>query len=199
MTDDSPEKRWIRPSSSRWRTTGAERRELRAALGRRGCKSEAAEKSASGKSLRLEPQPAKRTTESRYVDEPIQRTREIDACLRVGGSFKKSVALVPISPGLTRSRPAVAAGLVAAAVTFMKSATGAIIIFQGSMRTSAQNTNAFIGQKRRSACEPSSFHCNAQRADKTDPQTRPFFDQGTPSALAACGLLGKRLAKVRLD
>jgi hypothetical protein len=65
--------------------------------------------------------------------------------------------------GLTGSSPAVAAGLVAAAATFRESATGAIIIFQGSMRTSAQNTKACIGQN--AGCMySSSFHCNARRA-----------------------------------
>ena len=78
-------------------------------------------------------------------------------------SVRKSVALVPISLGLTGSSPAVAAGLVAAAATFMESATGAIIIFQGSMRTSAQNTKACIGQN--AGCMySSSFHCNARQA-----------------------------------
>ncbi|MGY2907735.1 hypothetical protein ACVWVY_006756 [Bradyrhizobium sp. URHC0002] len=64
----------------------------------------------------------------------------------VSASVRKSVALVPISLGLTESSPAVAAGLVAATATFRESATGAIIIFQGSMRTSAQKTKACIGQ-----------------------------------------------------
>jgi hypothetical protein len=45
----------------------------------------------------------------------------------------------------------------------MESATGAIIIFQGSMRTSAQNTKACIGQN--AGCMySSSFHCNARQA-----------------------------------
>ena len=65
--------------------------------------------------------------------------------------------------GLPGSSPAVAAGLVAAAATFMESAAGAIIIFQGSMRTSAQNTNACIGQN--AGCMySSSLQCNAQEA-----------------------------------
>ena len=78
-------------------------------------------------------------------------------------SVRKSVALVPISLGLTGSSPAVAAGLVAAAAAFSESATGAIIIFQGSMKTSAQNTKACIGQN--AGCMySSSFHCNARHA-----------------------------------
>ena len=78
-------------------------------------------------------------------------------------SVRKSVALVPISLGLTGSSPAVAAGLVAAAATFRESATGAIIIFQGSMRTLAQNTKACIGQN--AGCMySSSFHSNARQA-----------------------------------
>jgi hypothetical protein len=45
----------------------------------------------------------------------------------------------------------------------MESAAGAIIIFQGSMRTSAQNTKACIGQN--AGCMySSSFHCNARQA-----------------------------------
>jgi hypothetical protein len=52
---------------------------------------------------------------------------------------------------------------VAAAATFRESATGVIIIFQGSMRTSAQNTKACIGQN--AGCMySSSFHCNARQA-----------------------------------
>jgi hypothetical protein len=58
--------------------------------------------------------------------DPYQRSENCAGDRYASASLEKSVALVPISPGLTGSRPAVAAGLVAAAVTFMESAIGAI-------------------------------------------------------------------------
>jgi len=95
--------------------------------------------------------------------DPLQKQRELVQVTFASASVRKSVALVPISLGLTGSSPAVAAGFVPATATFTESATGAIIIFQGSMRTSAQNTKACIGQN--AGCMySSSFHCNARQA-----------------------------------
>ena len=95
--------------------------------------------------------------------DPLQKQRELVRATFASASVRKSVALVPISLGLTGSSPAVAAGFVPATATFTESATGAIIIFQGSMRTSAQNTKACIGQN--AGCMySSSFHCNARQA-----------------------------------
>jgi|EndMetStandDraft_5_1072996.scaffolds.fasta_scaffold56845_2 hypothetical protein len=65
-----------------------------------------------------------------YGDDLPEGERAASANCYASASVRKSVAVAPISLGLTGSSPAVAAGLVADAATFRESAPSAIIIFQ---------------------------------------------------------------------